>query len=94
MANLANLANLANISGMTCGANFASVLSTRRERPEPAAIGDAFFGDREVLGPARRREGLFANAVGGGLTELHRRAGCGGEDLPQPGASLVDGGAP
>jgi hypothetical protein len=61
------MANLANFSGTGWGANFASVRSTGRERPEPAAMGHAFFGDRDTLGFACRIEGLLANAMSGGV---------------------------
>src|SRR5215216_3455700 len=94
MANLANLANLANISGTRCGANFASVLSTRGERPEPAAIGHAFFRDRDALGLARRIEGLLTEPMCRGVVpELDGRSGSSGQGLAQPGASIVDNGA-
>jgi hypothetical protein len=66
-ANLANLANLANFSGTRWGAIFAIVASIGRERPEPAAMGNAFIGDGNTLRLAGRVTGLLGNAVGGFL---------------------------
>jgi hypothetical protein len=57
-------------------------------------MGNALFGDRDTLGPARRIEGLLANAMGGGfLAEFRGWQGSGSESLTQPGASFVDDGA-
>ena len=72
---------------------FAIVPSIGSEHPEPAAIGNAFFEDRDTLGLARRIEGLLGNAVCGSfLAQLAGGAGSGGEGLTQPGACGSDGG--
>jgi hypothetical protein len=93
--NLANLAKMANMSGTRRGAIFASVLSIGGERPEPATMGNAFFRDGDPLGFACRIERLLAKAMGGGvLTQLTGGTRSVGEGLPQPGAGLVDDGAP
>jgi hypothetical protein len=93
MANLAKMAKMANISGTGRGAIFAIVPSIGGEHPEPAAIGNAFFGPGDALGFARRVEGLFANsACGGFLAQLLRETRSGGEGLTQPSAGGTDGG--
>ena len=48
------MANLANISGTGRGAIFTVVPSLGGKRQEPAAIGDAFFGEGDALGFAGR----------------------------------------
>ena len=83
-----------NFSGTGKTNIFTCTFTGAAERPDPAPRDRALLGDGDALGLARRiKRAAPDSPFTGFVAQLLGETGADSEQLPQPGASLVDDGA-